>query len=231
MSTPSETMLTATIHGSRELREVGELLRAARVSVCRTMTGARPVTPRAAAWRSARACVGSAAITRPPASRCPPARSARELGVGLREDPRQAVGQLGRDRRPVAATRPRERSATSRSATRSRRRRCARTASRRRRRTRPGGRCPRGPRRRRCRRRRARRRRRRRSARPGSASASERNGVPDSSSQREPAPNAVAKPSPQASSSPRWWASSAMTSVSGDAAAPTARPPWRPARR
>ncbi len=45
--------------------------------------------------------------------------------------------------------------------------------------------------------------------------ASERNGVPESSSQRFAAPNALENPSPQASSSPRWCASSAITSVPG----------------
>ena len=45
------------------------------------------------------------------------------------------------------------------------------------------------------------------------AEVSDRNGVPDRSSQRRAAANAVANPSPHARSSPRWWASSAITSV------------------
>src|SRR5919107_3826911 len=48
---------------------------------------------------------------------------------------------------------------------------------------------------------------------PGMGVVSERNGVPDSSSQRAAGPNAAANPVPQARSSPRWWASSAITSV------------------
>ncbi len=48
---------------------------------------------------------------------------------------------------------------------------------------------------------------------PGIGASSLRNGVPESSSVRSARANALLKPAPQASSSPRWWTSSATTSV------------------
>ena len=67
MSTPSETMLTATIQGSVEFVNAASLA-AARGSACRTTSGTRPVTSRSSA-AIRRACSESAAMTRPPASR------------------------------------------------------------------------------------------------------------------------------------------------------------------
>ena len=74
MSTPSETMFTATIQGSREDVNAASFS-AARASVCRTTTGGAPVMARST-FATARACSPSAATTSPPASRCPPARTA-----------------------------------------------------------------------------------------------------------------------------------------------------------
>ena len=101
MSTPSETMFTATIHGSRERRKASSFL-CASTSVCRTTVGDAPVISLSAP-ATARACSESAVTTRPPASRCPPDADLEQLRVRGAEDPREAVGQLGRDRRPVAA--------------------------------------------------------------------------------------------------------------------------------
>ena len=210
MSTPSETMLTATIQGSRERVNATSFSRRPRLGVQhdqRRPAGAlaqqRGDPARVRGVGRDHQAAGVAVAVR----RAPP-----QLGVGLAQDPRQAVGQLGRDRRPVAAAglaraqhglearldhvvaaAPRQRPVVGDEADR------------------PADPVARPPRRR-CRSGRARRARPRRSRTPGIAAASERNGVPDSSSHRGTPPNAVANPSPHASSSPRWWASSATTS-------------------
>ena len=75
MSTPSETMFTATIHGSREHVNAASFS-AARASVWRTTTGGAPVMARST-FATARACSPSAATTSPPASRWP-ARAQRQ---------------------------------------------------------------------------------------------------------------------------------------------------------
>ena len=150
----------------------------------------------------------------------PAAPQRRELGVGLAQDPRQAVGQLGRDRGPVTASglaarqhglearldhvvaaAPRQRPVVGDEADR------------------PADRLAR-PRRRRCRSSRARRARRRRSGRPGSRSRPSETACRTAAATAGTSPNAVANDSPHASSSPRWWASSAITSdVRGSAPA------------
>jgi hypothetical protein len=82
MSTPSETMFTATIHGSRAVVNPASFS-AALGSLCRTSNGLCPV----ASHRSAailRAWDESAAITNPPASRCPSLRSIRSLASASR---------------------------------------------------------------------------------------------------------------------------------------------------
>ncbi len=73
MSTPSLTMFTATIHSSRLAVNAWSFFAAA-ASVCRTTVGDFPVTScrSLATWR---AWVPSAAMTRPPASRWPSART------------------------------------------------------------------------------------------------------------------------------------------------------------
>ena len=79
MSTPSETMFTATIQGSRGAAERGQLL-AARDSVCKTTTGALPVSsPRS--FAICLAWVASAATAKAPASRWPRSRTARNFSL------------------------------------------------------------------------------------------------------------------------------------------------------
>ena len=102
MSTPSETMFTATIQRSRPAPNARSLA-AARASVCTTTTGERPVISLSTS-ATRRAWPPSAVTTRPPASRCPVARAdLAEALVGGAQDPRQPVGELGGDRRAVAA--------------------------------------------------------------------------------------------------------------------------------
>ena len=82
MSTPSETMFTATIQGSRPSRKRSSFT-CARGSLCSTTTGARPVIS-ASTRAIARAWSVSAATTSPPASRCPPSRTEVSLSWALR---------------------------------------------------------------------------------------------------------------------------------------------------
>ena len=179
-------------------------------SWCRTTVGDSPAIS-ASAPATTRAWSLSAATTRPPASVCPSARTAGQLLVGLAQDPRQALGRA-RSRSPSGSggRAPARSRGPPRRSSRSCRRRSARRASRRRARRRSAGRRRRGSPRRRSRRRRGRRSRRRRRRCPGIGASSLRNGVPESSSMRPAFANAFLKPSPQASSSPRWWTSSAI---------------------
>ena len=104
MSTPSETMFTATIHGSLE-RVNSASLAAARGSACRTTTGLRPVASLSSA-AIRRACAESAAITSPPASAMArAARSSRRRASASRRMRGRPSGQLGGDRGPVATAR------------------------------------------------------------------------------------------------------------------------------
>ena len=78
MSTPSETMFTATIHGSRELRNVGELARGVRLGVQddeRRASGGLVQQPARSGARGSR----RRPLRAPPASRCPSARSPRSF--------------------------------------------------------------------------------------------------------------------------------------------------------
>ena len=103
MSTPSETMLTATIHGSVRAGEGGELGGGARLGVqhhhrhssgrLAQQLGDPPgVLGVGGDDQAGRVAVAVLA-------------DALELGVGLLEDPRQPVGQVGGDRRAVAPAR------------------------------------------------------------------------------------------------------------------------------
>ena len=103
MSTPSLTMLTATIQRSEE-RVKACSFSAARASVCRTTVGGRPVIARSA-LATARACSPSAATTRPPASRWPAARTcSRRSWAAARMRGRPSASST-RDRRAVAPAR------------------------------------------------------------------------------------------------------------------------------
>ena len=101
MSTPSETMFTATIQRSRPLPNARSFC-AARASVWTTTTGDLPVISLSVA-ATRRAWPLSAVMTSPPASRWPPARTSSSLLVRGVQDPRQPVGELRRDRGAVAA--------------------------------------------------------------------------------------------------------------------------------
>jgi hypothetical protein len=82
MSTPSDTMFTATIHGSRERRNPSSFL-CAFASVCSTTVGDAPVISRSAP-ATARACDESAVTTSPPASRWPAARTSSNFACAAR---------------------------------------------------------------------------------------------------------------------------------------------------
>ena len=101
MSTPSDTMFTATIQGSRRSRERDELLRRPRLGVEHDQRRAAGALAQQRGDPARVARVGgdhqAAGVAVAGGSH------RRELGVGLAQDPRQAVGQLGRDRRPVTA--------------------------------------------------------------------------------------------------------------------------------
>ncbi len=101
MSTPSETMFTATIHGSREPRKSASLRAAFGL---RVQHHHRRAPGHLAQQLGHPAGVGGVGRDHE-AARVAVARRAQraQLGVGLAQDARQAVGQLGRDRRAVAA--------------------------------------------------------------------------------------------------------------------------------
>ena len=138
MSTPSETMLTATIHGSRECVNAASFAAARGLGVEDHQR--RPDrSPRAAAPRSgAHARVGGDHETAGVAM----ARRAQTRAASRRPRAGSAAARrAARSRSPSGSGgSPRASRAPSRSSTRSRHRRCARTASRRRRRSTPAGR-------------------------------------------------------------------------------------------